>query len=157
MCIRDSDTERSLRKQFPLLASASLHRALDGTLTLTVREEETLLYTRHYRNYYLLSATTLRVIAVDATPDAWLGCAPAYIGLPEQARLRVGDTLTLAFLPYPGERESGNVATYEVETATAGEEFAYVDEVRTAILNSSLARHVTGMELSDRYLSLIHI
>ena len=112
-----SDTERSLRKQFPLLASASLHRALDGTLTLTVREEETLLYTRHYRNYYLLSATTLRVIAVDATPDAWLGYAPAYIGLP----------------------------------ATAGEEFAYVDEVRTAILNSSLARHVTGMELSDRY------
>ena len=146
-----SDTERSLRKQFPLLASASLHRALDGTLTLTVREEETLLYTRHYRNYYLLSATTLRVIAVDATPDAWLGYAPAYIGLPEQARLRVGDTLTFAFLPYPGERESGNVATYEVETATAGEEFAYVDEVRTAILNSSLARHVTGMELSDRY------
>ncbi|UKI12304.1 MAG: FtsQ-type POTRA domain-containing protein [Oscillospiraceae bacterium] len=71
-----SDTERSLRKQFPLLASASLHRALDGTLTLTVREEETLLYTRHYRNYYLLSATTLRVIAVDATPDAWLGYAP---------------------------------------------------------------------------------
>ena len=76
---------------------------------------------------------------------------PAYIGLPEQARLRVGDTLTFAFLPYPGERESGNVATYEVETATAGEEFAYVDEVRTAIPNSSLARHVTGMELSDRY------
>ena len=38
-----------------------------------------------------------------------------------------------------------------METATAGEEFAYVDEVRTAILNSSLARHVTGMELSDRY------
>ena len=26
-----------------------------------------------------------------------------------------------------------------------------MDEVRTAILNSSLARHVTGMELSDRY------
>ena len=38
-----SDTERNLRKQFPLLASASLHRALDGTLTLTVREEDTLL------------------------------------------------------------------------------------------------------------------
>ncbi len=146
-----SETERNLRTQFPLLASASLHRALDGTLTLTVREEDSLLYTRHYQNYYLLSATTLRVIAVDVTPDAWLGYAPVYIGLPEEARVRVGKTLTFEYLPYPTEREAGNVATYEVDTDTAAVEFAYVDEVRTALADSAFAGRITGMDLSDRY------
>lgn len=146
-----SETESLLRQQYPLLASVRIRRTPDGTVTIAVREEDKLFYTCHYGNYYLLSAETLRVIAVDSAPDGWLDYTPVYIGLPEEARIRVGDALTFAFLPYPAERESGNAATYEVETGTADEEFAYVSEVRDAIMNCSLAGHVTGMELSDRY------
>ncbi len=146
-----SDSVRSLREQFPLLASASLHRALDGTLTLTVKEETSLLYTEHYQNYYLLSADTLRVIAVESSPDGWSDLSPVYVGMPEEARLRVGETLSFEFLPYPTEEESGDVATYEVDTDTAKEEFAYVETVRAAVMSSSLAGRVTGLELSDRY------
>lgn len=146
-----SEAESLLKKQYPLLSSARIHRALDGTVTITVREEDQLFYTCHYGNYYLLSAETMRVITVDAAPGGWHDYTPVYIGLPEEARIRVGETVSFAFLPYPAERESGNTATYEVETGTAEEEFAYIAEARHAIMGSSLSSHVTGMELSDRY------
>jgi hypothetical protein len=146
-----SQVEEQLRATFPLLASVQVTRRLNGTVSIQVEDEGRLYYTYHNGNYSLISAESLRILSVMADPDDWLALSPVYLGLPEEARIRKGETLTYAWLPYPSEGAENEVSTYEIETGEAVEDFAYVKEVLQAVMGSSLADRVTGLEVGDRY------
>lgn len=143
--------EEQLRDEFPLLASVQVTRRLDGTVSIQVTDEGRLYYTRHNGNYSLISAESLRIISVMADPYSWGELSPVYLGLPEEARLRKGEKLTYAWLPYPPEGAEDEVSTYEIETGEAVEDFAYVNDVLGAVMGGPLADRVTGLELGDRY------
>lgn len=146
-----SEVEKHLQTRCPMLATVEVERAMNGTVSITVTEEKRFLRTSHYQNSYLLSADTLRVIAVDTASDAWRSMNAPYIGLPEEAWLQVGETLTYRYLTYPAEGEAADAEVTAPSGKTAEEYFRYVGTVRDAVLNSSLGARVTGMELGDRY------
>lgn len=146
-----SAVEAQLQTKCPLLATVEVERAMDGTVSISVTEEKRFLWTSHYQNEYLLSADTLRVIAVDSSSDTWKSMNAQYIGLPEEAWLQVGETLTYRYLSYPAEGEAADAEVTTPSGQTAMEYFRYVGTVRDAILGSSLGTRVTGMELGDRY------
>lgn len=146
-----SAVEKQLQTKCPLLATVEVERAMNGTVSISVTEEKRFLWTSHYQNQYLLSADTLRVIAVDTASDAWQSMNAQYIGLPEEAWLQVGETLTYRYLTYPAEGEAADAEVMTPSGQTAEAYFRYVGTVRDAILNSSLGTRVTGMELGDRY------
>lgn len=148
-----STLKEDLLAQYPLLTAASVSRGRGGAVTLNVTEEDDLLWTRHYQNYYLISAKTLRVLEVASTPEGWWsrGVRAIYIELPEQAWLTVGSTLTYRYLTYPAEDEAANETVVINELRTADEQYAYVESVRQAIMASALGDRVTGLSLEDRY------
>lgn len=146
-----SEVEKHLQTKCPMLATVEVERSMNGTVSISVTEEKRFLRTSHYQNEYLLSADTLRVIAVDTAPDAWRSMNAPYIGLPEEAWLQVGETLTYRYLTYPAEGEAADADVAPPSGKTAEEYFRYVGTVRDAILSSSMGTRVTGMELGDRY------
>lgn len=146
-----SAVEKQLQTRFPLLATVEVERSMNGTVSISVTEEKRFLRTSHYQNEYLLSADTLRVIAVDTVSDAWRSMNAPYIGLPEEAWLQVGETLTYRYLTYPAEGEAADAEVTAPSEQTAEEYFRYVGTVRDAILSSTMGARVTGMELGDRY------
>ena len=146
-----AQVERTLMDKLPLLASVKVGKSLDGTVSITVREEGVLYYTEHYRNYYLISAETLRVVSVTSYAQECLQVGAIYVGLPEEARLHVGDTLTFDYLPYPPENADSEASTFEVDTAEPEQAFSYVTDTLRAVMDSSIGRYVTGVELGDRY------
>ena len=73
-----------------------------------------------------------------------------YLGLPEDTRVRVGEPITYAYVPYEIDDGAEEVATYEVETGEAEETYAYVEECMEIILGSSLKESLSGMELGNR-------
>lgn len=146
-----SEVEGRLQQVRPLLATVEVSRTLGGKVTITVTEEQHLLWTEHYHNAYLLSADTLRVIAIASDGDTWQSMGAVYIGLPEEAWLQVGETLTYRYLTYPAEGESADAEVSSPDNKTAEESYSYVEIVQRAIYDSSLSPAVTRMELGDRY------
>ncbi len=143
---------KRLRERLPLLDDVKVRRHLNGTVSIHVTEQTSLYYTRHNMNYYILSADTREVLCVSATPDEARRVGAIYVGVPESARVRVGETLTFVNLPYASEDDTvAEYTTYEAETDEPEQEYAYVLECLEAIMDTPLAARVTGMELGDRY------
>ncbi len=140
-----------LRKSLPLLDDIRVRRHLDGTVSITVTEEENLYYTQHNLNYYILSADTHEVLGVYAQPDEAKRVGATYIGLPECTRVRVGEKLTFINLPYAPDSAPQEWTTYEVETDEPEQENAYVFDFIRQLTTSSVSDRIVGMELSDRY------
>ncbi len=141
-----------LREDYPLIRSVKLHRKLNGQVIVKVTEETNLYYTCHHSNYYLIAADDLSVLGVTSYGAVYKDYGALYLGFPEEARIRVGEKITYAYLPYEPVSPPEALATYEIVTAEAEEEYAYVMTfVKTVLAHSSLEGRITGMELSDRY------
>ncbi|MBQ7316663.1 MAG: FtsQ-type POTRA domain-containing protein [Clostridia bacterium] len=151
MSFGERGVTEKLQAVHPLIRDVRIKRSLNGTVTLQVSEEETVYYTCLRSNYYLISAEDLKVMGVASEGDLFKSYGAMYIGFPEEARLTVGKKVEFAYLPYEPVSAPEEVATYEVETEEADEEFAYVWDFVNTVCDSSLSGHITGMELSDRY------
>lgn len=142
---------QKLQAVHPLIRDVKIKRSLNGTVTLKVTEETDVYYTRLRSNYYLISAEDLTVLGIASDGSLFKGYGAMYIGFPEEARLTVGEKVTFAYLPYEPVSSPEEIATYEVDTEEAQEEYAYVWDFAKMLRESSLADKITGMELSDRY------
>ncbi len=151
MAVDSSDVEDQLMFYMPLLSSARVRKHLNGNITVTATEYENLYYTCHNRNYYIMTADDLRVLCVMADDTEAKRVGAVYIGLPETARVRVGECVRFIHLPYAPDDASDGTSGYQVETGTPEEENAYVQTVIDALTESPLASRLVGMELSDRY------
>ncbi len=147
--------ERSMTEKLqavhPLIRNVRVKRSLNGTVTLRVTEEANVYYTCLRSNYYLISAEDLTVMGIASEGDRFKEYGAMYIGFPEETRLTVGEKVIFAYLPYEPVSAPEEVATYEVDTAEAEEEYAYVWDFVNAVCDSVLSERITGMELSDRY------
>lgn len=139
----------ALREKMPLLRRISIFRGF-GKVTVTVEEEQDVYFTCHNVNYYLIAADGMRVLNVAADGRAYREVNAIYLGLPEDTRVRVGEPITYAYVPYEIDDGAEEVATYEVETGEAEETYAYVEECMEIILGSSLKESLSGMELGNR-------
>ena len=147
-----STVKESLRRDYPLIRSLKIRRKLNGQVILKVTEETDLYYTCHHSNYYLISAKDRTVLGVSSYGVEYREYGAMYLGLPEEARVRVGEKITFAYLPYEPVSAPEAAATYEIVTAEAEEEYAYVWEFLSAVRdNGVLKDRITGVELSDRY------
>lgn len=142
---------KELRKMLPLLDKVTVRKHLNGSVTVRFSEVESLYYTCHNQNYYIIDAETREVLCVSAKPDEARRVGAVYLGLPECTRVRVGEELTFVNLPYVPETDSPEISTYELETEEPEKENAYVFEFVEALMDSALAERVIGMELGDRY------
>ena len=145
-----SDVSERLREALPLVKTVKVRKHLNGELELRVTEEKKVYYTCYHRNYYLISAESRRVLGVFSTPDEACRVGALYVGLPEEARVRVGEKLTYQYLPYDPESAPEELATYEVMTDEANEEYSYVFEFLLAV-ESAFGGRVNGIEAADRY------
>ena len=143
--------EKRLRERLPLLDEIRIRKGAGGAVTIRFTEVTDLYYTRHNVNYYILNAKTREVLCVTATPQEARRVGAVYVGLPETARVRVGETVTFINLPYEPEDTGTELSTYEVETYEPEVEHAYVFTVVDTLMSSSLASRVVGMELGNRY------
>ena len=142
---------RELKQKLPLMEKVKVRKHLNGSVTVSFTEVESLYYTCHNQNYYIIGAETHDVLCVsrDGTEARRVGAI--YLGLPECARVRVGETLTFINLPYVPETNVPEISTYELETYEPEQENAYVFEFVEILMASTLADRVVGMELGDRY------
>ena len=149
-----------LRKGLPLLDGIRVRKHLNGRVTITYREITEVYYTCHNGNYYLINAEDLssdtvgkggEVLGVFSNPKEARRVGAIYVGLPETARVRVGEPLTFINLPYEPDSAPEDQVDYELETDEPAVEYAYVLEFIEALMTSPLAPRVTGMELGDRY------
>ena len=155
-----SDVAERLRKGLPLLDGIRVRKHLNGRVTITYREITEVYYTCHNGNYYLINAEDLspdtagkggEVLGVFSNPKEARRVGAIYVGLPETARVRVGEPLTFINLPYEPDSAPEDEVDYELETDEPAVEYAYVLEFMEALMTSPLADRVTGMELADRY------
>jgi hypothetical protein len=136
----------------PLLDDIRIRRQLNGSVTVSFNEITEVYYTCHNRNYHLMDAAHREVLGVFSQPGEARRVGAVYVGLPESARMRVGEPLSFIHLPYePHSAPSDNLADYEIEIDEAEVEYAYVTEFIDTLMASPLAERVTGMELGDRY------
>jgi predicted amino acid-binding ACT domain protein len=142
---------RELKKSLPLMDKVKIRKHLNGAVTISFTEVESLYYTCHNQNYYIINAETHEVLNVagDAAEARRVGAI--YLGLPECTRVRVGEELTFINLPYAPETDAPEISTFELETYEPERENAYVFEFVEILMKSSVAERVVGMELGDRY------
>ena len=142
---------KELKQKLPLMDKVKVRKHLNGSVTVSFTEVEKLYYTRVNQNYYIINAETRDVLCVsgDATEARRVGAV--YLGLPECARVRVGETLSFINLPYVPETDAPEISTYELETDEPDKDNAYVFEFVEILMASSLAERVVGMELGDRF------
>lgn len=146
------DVVKTLKAGLPLLDDIKIRRQLNGSVTVSFNEITEVYYTRHNLNYYLMDAADREVLGVFSQPGEARRVGAVYVGLPESARMRVGEPLSFIHLPYePDSAPSDNLADYEIETDEAEVEYAYVTEFIDTVMASPLSERVTGMELGDRY------
>lgn len=147
-----SSLEEKLQADYPLLREVRIKRSLKGYVTLRVVEETNLYYTCHNSNYYIISAEDRLVLGVSSYDIEYQSYGAMYLGLPEEARVRVGEKITFAYLPYEPVSAPEELATYEIITGEAEDEYAYVWQFMEAVEGiEALAGRVTGVELGDRY------
>lgn len=140
-----------LKENYPILKSVKIKRGLNGHVTLQVREEKHLYYTCHHVNYYLISGETLEVMAISSTPDLYAAYGAIYIQFPEEVSLQVGKKVDYAFLPYRPDDKPTEQFTYEVETGTPQEEYAYVMTLVKQLEENNAWYPLVGIDASDRY------
>ncbi len=143
--------ERRLKEGLPLLDRIQVRRRLNGTVTIRVTEETELYYTRHNMNYYIISATTRRVLCVASSPTEARRVGAVYVGIPESARVRVGEQIRFINLPYAPESSAEGEVTYEGLISEPDEKYAYVFTFVEMLAETPLFERVVGMELGDRY------
>ena len=143
--------KRTLKEALPLIDNVKVRRRFNGDVTISFSEFTNLYYTQHNVNYYIISADTKEVLCVHADSAEARRVGAIYLGLPETARVRVGEKLTFVNLPYQIETDSPELVTYELETDVPEVEYAYVFDFVEALMASPLAPRVTGMDLGDRY------
>ena len=142
---------KELKQSLPLMDKVKIRKHLNGAVTISFTEVESLYYTCHNQNYYIINAETHEVLNVagDAAEARRVGAV--YLGLPECTRVRVGEELTFINLPYAPETDAPEISTFELETYEPERENAYVFEFVEILMKSSVAERVVGMELGDRY------
>lgn len=143
--------ERRIREQLPLVKDVTVSKSLDGSVVISVTEYDALYYTRFHENYYAMTTDGMKVLEVSASGDAYRSMGAVYVGLPEDAYVRVGRALTYAYAPYLTDHETEEAFTYPVEDEDPVAEYAYVSRVLEIVMAWELAPRVTGIELSDRY------
>ncbi len=143
--------EKQMKEYMPLLASARVRKHWNGDVSISAVEYDSLYYTCHNRNYYIFTTDDMEILCALPTPDEGRRVGAVYIGLPEVARVRVGESITYVNLPYAPDTQVENPSDFEVETDTPEEENAYVRLFIDTLMSSPLASRVRGMELSDRY------
>ncbi len=143
--------ERRLKEALPLLDKVQVKKYPNGKVSVKTSEVTDLYYTRHNVNYYIIDAADQRVICSMSTADEARRVGAVYIGFPENARIRVGETVSFINLPYAPESQPQEWTTYEAETDEPEVEYAYVYDFLERLMDSALADRVRGMELSDRY------
>lgn len=142
---------RELREKLPLLNKVTVRKSLSGSVSIRFTEVESLYYTCHNQNYYIVNAETREVLCVSSKPDEARRVGAVYLGLPECTRVRVGEELTFVNLPYTPETDVPEISTYELETDEPEKENAYVFEFVETLMDSSLSDRIIGMELGDRF------
>ena len=142
---------RTLKEALPLIDNVKVRRHFNGDVSISFSEFTNLYYTQHNVNYYVISADTMEILCVDAGPAEARRVGAVYLGLPETARVRVGEELSFINLPYQPETDSPELVTYEPETEEPAIEHAYVYTFVETLMSSPLAPRVTGMELGDRF------
>lgn len=143
---------KHLKAGLPMLDRIKVRKHFSGEVTVTFEEITEVYYTCHNANYYLIAAEDREVLGVFSKPNEARRVGAVYVGLPEAARVRVGEKLSFINLPYePDSAASDDLADYEIETDEPKVEYAYVTEFIEALMTSPLADRVTGMELGDRY------
>jgi cell division septal protein FtsQ len=142
---------KELREKLPLLDKVKVRKHLNGSVTVGFTEVESLYYTCHNQNYYIVNAETREVLCVSAKPDEARRVGALYLGLPECTRVRVGEELSFVNLPYAPETDAPEISTYELETDEPEKENAYVFDFVETLMSSTLSERVVGMELGDRY------
>lgn len=142
---------RELKKQLPLLDQVKVRKHLNGSVSVRFTEVESLYYTCHNQNYYIVNADTREVLSVSAKPDEARRVGAVYLGLPACTRVRVGEELSFVNLPYAPETDAPEISTYELETDEPEKENAYVFEFVETLMGSALSERVVGMELGDRF------
>ena len=154
-----SDVVKRLKKGLPLLDEIKVKKGLGGELSVSYEEITEVYYTRHNANYYLIAKDDMEVLGVFSAPTEAKRVGAVYVGLPEAARVRVGEELSFIHLPYepdtvpgaPSGGGSGGQVDYDPEPDEPEVEYAYVGEFLETLMKSPLAERVTGMELGDRY------
>ena len=154
-----SDVVKRLKKGLPLLDKIKVRKKLGGELTVSFEEITEVYYTCHNANYYFIAMDDMEVLGVFSAPSEPRRVGAVYLGIPEAARVRVGEKVTFVNLPYEPETLAsdptvgipGGVVDYELETDEPEEEYAYVKTFMDTLMSSALADRVTGMELGDRY------
>ena len=139
--------EKQMEEAMPLLREAHVRKHLNGNVTISATEYESLYYTCHNRNYYAFTTDDWQVLCAMAVDSEPRRVGAIYIGLPEAARVRVEEEISFVNLPYA----VGEPSEYEIETDVPEKEYAYVKEFVNTLMSSPLASRVVGMELSDRY------
>lgn len=139
---------RRIRDAFPLVETVKVKKHLNGSVTVTISEYTDLYYTKHNENYYIIAAKDRKVLQVAAGDTLYRDMGATYVGLPAEARVRVGEILSYAYLPYQNDEAE---TLYDTRAEDANDEYAYVWEVVETVMSWSLSDRVTGMELSDRY------
>ena len=143
--------ERQMKRYMPLLREAHVRKHINGDVSISSSEYESLYYTCHNRNYYAFTTDAWQVLCALSEDTEPRRVGAIYIGLPESARVRVDERISFINVPYASDRPSGDRVDYEVETDVPEKENAYVREFVDALMSSPLAERVRGMELSDRY------
>ena len=97
---------KELKEKLPLMEKVKIRKRLNGDVTVSFTEVERLYYTRHNQNYYIINADTRDVLCVSADATEARRVGATYLGLPECARVRVGEPLTFINLPYLPETDA---------------------------------------------------
>ncbi len=143
--------EKEMKQYMPLLKAAHVRKHINGDVTVSSTEYESLYYTCHNRNYYAFTTDKWEVLCAMADGNECRRVGSIYIGLPESAYVRVGKQVSFVNLPYASEETSEHAVDYEVETDVPEKEYAYIREFVDMLMSSPLSPRVRGMELSDRY------
>ncbi len=143
--------EKQMKEYMPLLISARVRKHLNGDVSISAVEYKNLYYTCHNRNYYIFTTDDLHVLCALPTAEEAQRVGAVYIGLPETARVRVGESISFINIPYALDTQVENPSDFEIETDTPEREHAYVQAFVDTLMTSPLASRVKGMELSDRY------
>ena len=140
-----------LKDGLPLLDNIRVRKHLDGRVTVSFEEITEVYYTCHNANYYLIAARDYEVLGVFPNDSEAKRVGAVYVGMPESARVRVGEKISFVNLPYEPDSAPEDRVDYELETDEPAVENAYVFQFVKTLMASPLAERVTGMELGDRY------
>ena len=142
---------KTLKENYPILKSVHIKRTLGGKVTLQIHEQGTLYYTCHHTNYYLISGENNRVLHISSSDSLYRAYGAIYVEYPKEVSLQVGDKVTYAYLPYEPVTAPAELSTYEIETAEASQEYAYVKEVISALEESPFFATLNGIDASNPY------